>query len=98
MEYIGNLKMASSTKKYSYPKLFEFRIKYNAGLDHSVNDSYHYFQAETADQALSFHYAMMLKRNLKSQTISVERKDPYRTIAGIPPKWIDESDVINQDQ
>lgn len=64
-------------KKYEEPKLYTFRIKYNAGAGHAVNDSYHYFQATDADQALSFHFSMMERKSLTSQTISVERKDPY---------------------
>mgnify|MGYP003299005532 CR=1 FL=1 len=82
------------SKKYSSTKLNEYRIKYNAGAGHSANDSYHYYQAETAEQALYFHDSMMSKRNLKSQTISVEKKDPYTT----PPQWVDRSAVISHEQ
>jgi hypothetical protein len=86
-----------SSKKYSNPKLFEFRIKYNSGADHSATDSYHYYTAENAKDAFKYHSLMMEKHNFKSQAVSVERKDPYRSIAGVPPKWIDESFVINED-
>ena len=85
-----------SKKKYINPKLFEFRIKYNFGTERSVTDSYHYYTAENAKDAFKYHSLMMKKYKFKSQTISVERKDPYRSIANVPPKWIDESSVINE--
>ena len=87
--------MKPKKKKYSSPKLYEYRIKYNPGPDNSVNDSYHYFQAETAEQALFFHESMMTKKNLSCQTISVEKKDPYRAIAGVPPKWEVQSHIFD---
>lgn len=87
----------SSKKKYSSPKLFEFRIKYNAGSGHSAQDSYHYYSAENASQALLYHELMMKRRGYRSQTISIERKDPYRAIANVPPRWIDESNLINNE-
>lgn len=86
----------SSKKKYNTPKIFEYRIKYNAGSGHSALNSYHYYSAETAEDALNYHNLMMEKHGFKSQTLSVERKDPYRSIAGVPPKWIDESFVIDE--
>ena len=51
IKYIDRLLIA-----YNIPKIFEFRIKYNAGADHSVNDSFHYYNAETSEQALNYHY------------------------------------------
>ena len=78
----------NSKKKYSSPKLFEFRIKYNAGADHSAHDSYHYYNAEDAQQALEYHESMMKRRGYKSQFISIERKDVYAN------KW----DYINLDE
>jgi len=69
-------------KKYEQPKLYTFRVKYNAGAGHEANDSFHYFQAINAEQALEFHFAMMERKNFISQTISVERKDPYAD------KWV----------
>ena len=81
-------------KKYSSPKLYEYRIRFNAEEEHSASDSYHYFQAESAAQALGFHEAMMKKKSLKGQTISVEKKDPYRLSAGIPQKWENKSDIL----
>ena len=58
-------------------KRWEYRIKYNAGAGHSAQDSYHYYMACSAEEALSYHEAMMKKRKLFAQTISVERKCPY---------------------
>ena len=81
----------TTKKKYSQPKLYEFRIKYNAGADHSVQDSYHYYQAENASQAMSFHKNMMKRKNFYSQTLSVEKKCPYRN------KWMDESDEVKDE-
>ena len=80
----------STQKKYSSPKIFEFRIKYNAGAGHSAQDNYHYYNAQNASEALSFHLTMMDKHHFNSQTISVERKNPWAD------RWEDESDVINQ--
>ena len=71
-------------KKYNEPKLSTYRIRYNAGADHAAEDSYHYFTALDADQALKFHEAMMKRKNFTSQTISVERKDIYAA------QWIQE--------
>lgn len=78
----------STKKKYNIPKIFEFRIKYNAGADHSANDSFHYYNAETSEQALNYHYLMMRKHGFKSQTLSIEKKNPYSN------RWEDESEII----
>ncbi len=51
----------SNMKKVSLAKLFEFRIKYNAGAEHVELDNYHYYNAPDAKTALSFHYEMMEK-------------------------------------
>lgn len=80
----------NTQKKYSNPKIFEFRIKYNAGAGHSAQDSYHYYSAKNALEALSFHITMMDKHRFKGQTISIERRNPWAD------RWEDESDVINQ--
>lgn len=64
------------------PKLYEYRVKYNAGAGHSAMDSFHYFQAFTAVQALEYHLAMMNSKGYNGQTLSVEKKDPYAN------KWI----------
>ena len=59
------------------PRLFEYRILYNAGEGNSALNNYHYFMALSAEQALSFHYAMLSRKNLEAQTFSVEKKNPY---------------------
>lgn len=67
----------TSKKKYINPTLFEFRIKYNAGAGHSAQDSYHYYSAEDAHQALEYHESMMKRRGYKGQFISIEKNNPY---------------------
>ena len=84
---IGNEKM-SVKKKYTYPKLFDFRIKYNAGADHSAHDSYHYYQAQNALEAVSFHKDMMRRKGYKNQTLSVEKKCPYSK------RWLNQSNEV----
>tara|TARA_B100001093_G_scaffold481648_1_gene512565 strand:- start:941 stop:1219 length:279 start_codon:yes stop_codon:yes gene_type:complete len=76
-------------EKHEQPRLYTFRVKYNAGAGHEANDSFHYFKAISADQALDFHFAMMERNNFISQTISVERKDPYAD------KWVLEESKKN---
>lgn len=71
-------------------KLFEYRIKYNAGADHAELDNYHYYNATDAEHALSFHNAMVEKHHLSMQTLSVEKYNPYSQ------RWEDESEVLNQ--
>lgn len=63
--------------KLTNERLFDFRIKYNAGSIHSAVDNYHYFNAYTSKQALYFHEQMVAKKNLEMQTISVEKFNPY---------------------
>lgn len=82
----------SLKKKYSNPKLFEYRVKYNAGAGHSAMNNFHYYHAESADQALYYHNAMMQRHGFRSQTISVEKKNPYAN------KWEDESSVLKDDE
>ena len=69
-------------KTNNVKRLYEYRIKYNAGLSHSAMDSFHYFQAFSAIQALEYHLAMMNNKGYNGQTLSVEKKDPYAK------KWI----------
>lgn len=72
-------------------KLFEYRIKYNAGAYHSMQDNYHYYNAECAESALEFHLSMIEKHDLIVQTLAVEKYNPYSD------KWEDESYVLNQE-
>lgn len=77
-------------KKTNEPKLFEYRIKYNAGLEHVMLDNYHYYNAPDAQTALNFHYEVLDKKNIIVQTLSVEKYNPYSM------KWEDKSDILNQ--
>ena len=40
-------------------RLYEFRVCYNEGAYHSAVNSYHYYQAYSANDALDFHCKMM---------------------------------------
>jgi len=64
-------------KKYKEYKLFEYRVRYNAGQDHIAQDSYHYFMAKSASEALRAHKSMLLRRRLCAQDISIEKFNPY---------------------
>lgn len=75
-------------KKVSTEKLFEYRIKYNAGAESSALDNYHYFMEKTANDALLAHRAMLKKHNLCVQDISIEKYNPYSE------KWEDETNFI----
>ena len=70
-------------------KLYEYRIKYNAGADHAILNNYHYYNAESAEHALYFHNAMIEKHKLSMQTLSVEKYNPYSN------QWEDESDILS---
>jgi len=71
-------------------KLFEYRIKYNAGKEHSALDNYHYYMAETASQAFSFHIEAIKHLHTCVQNISIEKYNPYSQ------KWEDKSNVISE--
>ncbi len=79
------------TKKSDDPKFFQYRIKYNAGASESALNSYHYFLANSAKDALSFHLKMAKKKKIEMQTLSVEKYNPYSY------KWEDRSSVLNQE-
>ena len=72
------------------PKLFLYRVKYNAGEGHSAQDNFHYYNAIDAEQALDFHLSMMNRKRVKGQIISVEKKNPYSY------KWEDKSNTIKR--
>ena len=78
------------TKKQNEKNLFEYRIRYNAGTDHCFLDSYHYYMAETANQAFSFHQNMMKSKNLHCQNISIEKYNKYSE------KWEDETSLLKK--
>lgn len=58
-------------------KLFEFRIKYNAGEFHSVMNSYHYYMAETPLKAFSFHIQTLMHKKSSAQNLCIEKYNPY---------------------
>ena len=68
--------------------MLEYRIKYNAGASHAEINSYHYYLADSAIQALGFHFKMVKRKKIKMQTISVEKYCKYSD------KWFDESEVL----
>lgn len=55
--------------------LEEYRIQYRH--DHAIKTSYHYYMAEGADEALSFHDYMTEKKHLDIETISIECYNRY---------------------
>ena len=71
-------------------RLFEYRIRYNAGSEHSAMDNYHYYMAVTPDQALDFHIQMVDKKHRVVQNVSVERYNPWSL------QWEDNSEVLNR--
>ena len=72
------------------PRIFEYRIKYNSGLDHSALDSCHFYSAISAEKALEFHFSIMKKKSFQGQVISVEEKNPFSR------RWEDMSHVIKE--
>ena len=76
--------------KQKDPRLFEYRIKYNAESIRSALNNYHYYNALSADQALSFHSSMLSRNKLSMQTLSIEKFNPYSN------KWEDKSEILNQ--
>lgn len=69
-------------------KLFEYRIKYNAGKEMSAINNYHYYMAESAKQAFEFHNFSLKHKNICAQNLSIERYNPYSE------RWENESDSI----
>jgi len=74
-------------------KIWEYRIEYrhrnSEGTDSLGSTSYHYYNAVSAPEALSYHQFMAEKKSWDMDVLKVERNCPY---AG---KWIDETDLIN---
>lgn len=81
--------MKKSKKKE--PRTSEYRIRYNSGPEQSAWDNYHYYNALNASDALDYHDAAMRNNGVESQTVSVEKKNPYSNT------WEDESHVIDQE-
>lgn len=70
-------------------RLYEFRIKFNAGKDTAAFDSYHYYMAETAEQAYQYHLNAMERRHRVASHLSVERRNPWSY------RWEDASEVLD---
>tara|TARA_B110000196_G_C21000313_1_gene592622 strand:+ start:654 stop:914 length:261 start_codon:yes stop_codon:yes gene_type:complete len=75
------------SKKNKAPRLYDFRIKYSS--EDSVMTNYHYYNCESAEQALEFQKEMIEHKNWDIELISIERKNPYSD------DWEDFSEVIN---
>jgi len=56
-------------------ELDEYRIRYRH--DHAIKTSFHYYMAESAEQALSFHDYMNEKKHLNLETISIEKYNRF---------------------
>lgn len=80
--------MNKTNKLQSNERLYEYRILYNAGCETSAQNSYHYYNAFNAPQALDFHLRMLKKRNITVQTLKIEKKNPFSN------KWEDESSIL----
>lgn len=71
-------------------KLFEYRIKYNAGEEESALNNFHYYMALTAAQAFRYHVESVRHKHTCVQNISIEKYNPYSQ------KWEDKSEVITE--
>lgn len=71
-------------------RLFEYRIKYNAGSDHSALNSYRYYMAESAGQAFGFHIETLKHKKTRAQNLGIEKYNPYSQ------KWEDRSEIIEE--
>ena len=73
-------------------KIWEYRIEYrhrdSEGADSLGSISYHYYSAESADEAFNYHKFMVEKKSWDVDILKVERSCPYSN------KWVDETDLI----
>ena len=65
---------------------YEYRIKYQHADD--VLTNYHYYQAETAEQALNYQLEMVEHHDWNIKILQVERKCPWSG------NWEDKSEVL----
>lgn len=79
-------------KKNSEPKLYEYRIKYNATKEVLASDNYHYFMAKDANEAFDAHMLMLKKNKLEVQNISIEKFNPYSS------RWEDETLIVLEEK
>ena len=80
------------SREQSTPRLYEYRIKYNAGMECSAFNSYHYYMAENAEQAFMYHLEAMRRHHALAQNLCVERLNPWSE------RWEDKSEVITTTQ
>jgi len=66
--------MNLTTKSLGF-NMEEYRIKYRH--DHAVNTSYHYYLADSAEQALSFQDYMAEKEHWDIETLLIEKYDRF---------------------
>ena len=78
--------------KQTEPRVFEYRIKYNADETISAMNSYHYYMACDTDQALSFHNKTMERRQAQGQILSVYWYNPWAD------RWEDQEYSINKNK
>lgn len=80
------------TQKYQQARLYEYRIKYNVGLERSAFDNYHYYMAESAEQAFEYHLKAMRRHHAAGQNLCVEQKNPW-----VENTWEDVSEVLKSE-
>tara|TARA_Y100000361_G_C11161538_1_gene347721 strand:- start:3824 stop:4081 length:258 start_codon:yes stop_codon:yes gene_type:complete len=69
-------------------RLYEYRILFNPGEENSAQNSYHYYNAYNAPQALDFHLKSLNKKSITAQTLRIEKLNPFSE------KWEDESSIL----
>jgi len=74
-------------KRYSQTPIHEYRIKYLTNGNSIPN--YHYYMCEDAEQALAFQIEMAKHKKWQFEILRIEKFFKYAN------KWIDESDVLN---
>jgi len=78
-------------QKNKEPKIFQYRIKYNAESSESAINNYHYFLANSPKEALDFHLTMARSKMIEMQTLSIEEYNSYAD------RWEDRSSILNQE-
>jgi hypothetical protein len=79
----------SNKKRYSETPVYEFRIKYIT--KNALVPSYHYYMAESAEQALDFQLEMAKHKKWEFEILKIEKFCKYAN------NWQDESDVITDE-
>ena len=76
-------------KRYSQTPIHEYRIKYLTNGNSVPN--YHYYMCENAKQALAFQIEMAKHKKWEFEILRIEKFFKYAN------KWIDESDVLTDE-